>query len=611
MCLAAITSVERASWDILYFHLPYKKFTICIGTLCLVPSTFSQQCQWYFQHSLVPEFISFHLQSHVALPSCPPDMMSFCIDDPRWHPYYHATCVGQAKNPGPFPTVRLAVTNPTAVFKRVSELLGFHTHLISLSETSATLPVQQTVTADLDKHHYRSFWSPPVHSNKETSKPSFRGAALGTMIATCLPSRVLRADIPQPLIDSQRFSAAMVTMGSVEVLVISLYGFAKKVEAGKKLNDILLGYVCQLLQNIHVPFLVAGDFNEPIIHLPIWQFFANLGAVEAHSFHNHVFGYPLEPTCAGATYNDSVIFHPMLAKHIRSMKVSHEHAINIHSPLFVDFDFSEKIFNTVKVDIPQSWAPFAPPKDDIAEAYNFLCNKSPLNTGPFQTPEEANEALCLWSKRIEAAVDFAVQKQHATDPIKHPVSCLKTQHRGRGSKLVFKNVPAPQGVKPDRPNGFTPDCEVFSITSKLKVKQVRRLMSLQRLLKSIDSASNHPTLQWQRTQQVQTEWTSIRKARGYGHSWENWILGFEAVNCIPHHCPPPEFLDLCIQITQVDCKAECRLEYSRRVQAQNISFKLMNLKTFCAFLIRLPKPNLQNLLLKFRRKSKLMQNCFE
>lgn len=404
-----------------------------------------------------------HSSSHLGSLSFsgPQGTKPCCIVHPGWFPFYHATPVGQAKNPGPFSQIRMVVTNPTAVYKRISELLGFQAHLIALSETAATLPVQQAVSSDLRKHHYKTFWSPPVHSLRETSMPSFRGAALGTLITTCLPSRILRANIPKPLLDSQRFCAAVVTLGTVEVLVISLYGFAKKTENGKKLNDILLGYVCQLIQDIHIPYLVCGDFNEPVCDLPVYQFFANSGGVEAHAYHRHAFGFSLEPTCAGSTYNDTIIFHPLLARHVRAMKVDHDFAINVHSPLFVDFDFTEPVCPTVKIRSPQSWAPFSPPQDLIEEAYQQANCDDSLHCGPFDSADDANHALCMWSKRVECAVHKALHKNHLSNPDVNLTDGLHDRYRGRGAPIKPVHVQQPSGVKPDRHNGYTPECEVF------------------------------------------------------------------------------------------------------------------------------------------------------
>ena len=54
--------------------------------------------------------------------------------------YLHATCVGQAKNPGPSErNIRFAVTNPTAVYGKLPELRSFDADVIFASETSAIL----------------------------------------------------------------------------------------------------------------------------------------------------------------------------------------------------------------------------------------------------------------------------------------------------------------------------------------------------------------------------------------------------------------------------------------------------------------------------------------
>ena len=94
-------------------------------------------------------------------------------------------------------------------------------------------------------------------------------------------------------------------------------------------------------------------------------------------------------------------------------------------------------------------------------------------------------AFSQWSHRVENAVDEAIQKQHALDPIAHPAKSLPKSCKGRCSQKKFKTCDRRRTVKSDRHGGFTPVSEVFLLETKLKVRQIRRIKSLIRRLKAL------------------------------------------------------------------------------------------------------------------------------
>ena len=59
-------------------------------------------------------------------------------------------------------TLRLAITNPTALNKKVSRLLQLKADILTTSETSATSVIQKEITNDFNSCGYRSFWSPYI-----------------------------------------------------------------------------------------------------------------------------------------------------------------------------------------------------------------------------------------------------------------------------------------------------------------------------------------------------------------------------------------------------------------------------------------------------------------
>ena len=142
------------------------------------------------------------------------------------------------------------------------------------------------------------------------SRPSYRWEALGTAIFSKLPARVTRIDIPVILQDSQRFSSCIVRFGTFEVLIVCIYGFANRYLEGKRPNDLLLACIASVVEEVGLPFIICGDFNEPPHKLGSFQFFQQMGAVEAFQWHYMRHGFQLPPTCAGSTRNDTAIIHP-------------------------------------------------------------------------------------------------------------------------------------------------------------------------------------------------------------------------------------------------------------------------------------------------------------
>ena len=138
------------------------------------------------------------------------------------------------------------------------------------------------------------------------------------------------------MINSIRFCCSIVRLGDLEVFVVALYGFQKKVAQGVRLNDILLTYTLQLIHEVGLPYIIGGDFNEPVEKLPIFQAFKAEGAVEMFAWYQAHMNCPLPPTCNGVTRNDSMIMHPLIAQRVVNMTVDKKHQIDVHVPLFVD-----------------------------------------------------------------------------------------------------------------------------------------------------------------------------------------------------------------------------------------------------------------------------------
>ena len=118
---------------------------------------------------------------------------------------------------------------------------------------------------------YDAFWSMPVCSKFSTTDDRFslRGESLGTAVLTNLPHRKMRGNFPDELYSTCRVACGVIRIAGIDVLTVSIYGYAKKCLEGRKLNDLLLARIYDLVTTAKMPFIIGGDMNEPPHQAPI------------------------------------------------------------------------------------------------------------------------------------------------------------------------------------------------------------------------------------------------------------------------------------------------------------------------------------------------------
>ena len=294
--------------------------------------------------------------------------------------------------------------------------------LLFFSETSATSVVQNEMTESLLKKGFKSFWSKPVPNKKITldSRPSYKGEAIGTSIFTKIPSRIARVDIPPFLWDSCRLCCSIIRLHGFDVLLVSIYGFATRYQHGVRMNDVFLAAVFDLVQQVDLPFIIAGDFNDPPHTLPAFSLFAEIGAVEAFSYYKSSRDVDLPATCLGSTRNDTCIFHPWFVPFMSQMHVDHDPRFDTHVPLAVFLDFRRDISPSYKWSFPRSWAALAPPKDMIDLYYSDKPFSHFYNLEDIVDETCTEDALVAWSHAVELAVDRSISTSHRLNPVVHP-----------------------------------------------------------------------------------------------------------------------------------------------------------------------------------------------
>ena len=538
----------------------------------------------------VPDFASVSFCRHVPggwnnipmpiMPSC--HMIAPCPSPWHWPPHrplqtfswLHATRVGEASNPGPEPgaSFRVAVTNPTAVHNKVPELLSLNSDLIFAAETSAVAKVQHKVATDLRQHGYKAFWSHPVPPllADTSADTSLRGMASGVAVFTRVPARPSLCGLTPELIATSRLLECFCRIGVLEVRVLCVYGTPSCHPQSSDLNNFLLQSSLDRVRLSQIPTIVAGDWNCEVCNLPAWQGFQALGYAEAFSVAYSRQGTTLAPTCKNSTRNDTALLSPVLVELFQDAHVLVDsHLFDSHSPLLLDFRVPSALPTTRRWALPKPWDDFQFEQQAFAAAYDGQVENISALVAEVSTRNDLDQAFQSWARAVENSVDCAI-RQHS--PSSSPPGCggLPRSHRGRCKPLRIVTRPCPQLPRPGRAGEFCLQDESTSIKVKWKLKQCRRLRAFKGGLRK-HLALSQPDEQL--LQQLLDEWAAIRRAKGYGRSFEQWVLSWHFVSWFPIDFPTMDWTDSILQLVEYDCQAHAGQDAYRKRQFARFSVR--------------------------------------
>ena len=117
-------------------------------------------------------------------------------------------------------------------------------------------------------------------------------------------------------------------------------------------------------------------------------------------------------------------------------------------------------------------------------------------------------------------MDQAIRLQHTINPEMQPYDALPKTHKGKMQNIIPKEQRFRAFTPTARVGDFEPACEVRSIKNTQIIRQVRRIQSLRRRIQKLATYEEI----WQSTWDgLQSEWSAILKAKGFGTSFPNWI----------------------------------------------------------------------------------------
>ena len=492
--------------------------------------------------------------------------------------------VGEAGHPGPVDdqflsnnqndSIRVAIINPTAIYNKIDDILEIDAHCYCLAETSATETIQKTVTPIARQKGFRPFWSAPVKSRQvfEFDRPAYRGESIGTCCLTELPSRQCPLEFTDDLIASCRVCSCIVRFGALDVLVITVYGLTGSIPEAKKANDYLLASIFEYMTITKLPTLIGGDFNIRPEELASWNLFQQLGYKDAFKLNFEKFGFELPPTCNQKTCNDTLLIPPILQGLVSDIQILQNCIFDSHSPMVVSFDLPVHKPSVYRWDMPRSWKELHIPESLVHSNYVKCVQQSDLINKIHDDNQGFEQNILDWSHLCENAIERALKEHHEIDPFNQTLKHLPKAYKGRCIKRDRIEVKHQNPVRYAADGGFNPNSVSYSVKSKQKVKQVRRLQSLHQSMDNYFKEYNVPPC-YDRYLQWKSEWQCICNAKGYGASWPKWLLSFEDVEWVPTNVPQVSFVHFVLQITKHDAEHMCAQEQLQRQHSFHLKLK--------------------------------------
>ena len=476
------------------------------------------------------------------------------------------------------PSIRIAVVKPTSVHNKAALFAAMKVHVLFLSETSAVRKVQLQTQHALGARGFQSVWGDPVaaHVSPRTGQDTLRGHASGVAIASSLPLHLPCVPLAPAALSSTRLVEGSLRLGHMQLRLICVYGFPSSYVDHRSRNQHLLELAIDRISLSRVPTLLGGDFNAAVQELPVWQQLLQLGYAELFQFYNARFGHQLPATCRGATRYDTLLLPPALQAMLVSARVDTESKqFDTHDPLIVSFSSSAApCLYTWKM--PQAWTVFSPDMDYANDYYNRVYSHLGTTIKSCATAAELDSSFLQWAEAIEDSVYAAIRWQHKHDPLQQPFTCLPTKARGRCRQRVRTPCLQPHAARNGRKGDYCPLLEAASVSSRRKVRQVRRLQTLHRGVLALTSREGTPALALRR--QLLGEWQAARRSRAFGAPFEHWILGFEPFHHVWLDLPSALWLQDVVSVAKQACDAQIQAESKLRRDGSGMKQGFRNLR---------------------------------
>ena len=465
------------------------------------------------------------------------------------HVTYHPTdgCrIGEAKNPGPENgsfVMKFCLLNPTAIYNKVDIITNIDSQIYQIAENSATNAIQLATQPEFRKLGYQTHWSPAVaaHAGVSLEETSYRGQATGVSMHSLFPIRSSRVKVPDD-IDHTRILSTIAQIGHWKIHFVTIYGYPSCHQKSKERTNALVEAAAKMIDQVNLPSIVAGDFNHPFEQLAAGQTLVRCGFANLQQIYRELYQTDMPPTCRETTSPDQVIISSELHQYVSAVLVDKQKMFSDHDPILYQLHLPINPPMKTIWKMPQSWLPFQPDSTIFDREFVRLADKYQLPLTPesaFEIPS-LPDALELWARVTESAVDATIRQQHLLLPEKYPQKHLPKKCRGRGQPRYIKSKPFGDSLRSACQGQYDPPGEATNIRLKLVVRQTRRVQSLYYRMSKISQDTT--IVHAHHYEQLLQEWAAITNAKGFGKSFPHWCTAIPEINVYPYVLPSIDYL---------------------------------------------------------------------
>eukprot|EP00438_Fugacium_kawagutii_P021028 Skav205786 [mRNA] locus=scaffold340:103108:108078:+ [translate_table: standard] len=392
----------------------------------------------------------------------------------------------------------------------------------------------------MQRKYIKSVWSAPVANqcNTLTNAECERGKPGGVAVLSTCPLRPCLNPVPLELKLGARFVHAIATIGQMQFQLVTVYGFPQNRAGAKDATNRLLADILPQVQQIPLPFLVAGDFNIEVDQLQCWTQWEQLGCKELKQLHQEKYACEMRPTCMESTWPDNCIVSPTMQPFVTQIEVMKCDDFPTHAPVVLTLQIPTPQPCKPRLQFPKSFLDFGLTKEDLQKAVEEF--------GMLPSPP-----LEEWGDQIETLVARALQLQ--PDDTGKGTRSMTRAYKGRCKPLQPVLKPIFCSTKLARQGDYNPPHEITTFSAKAKLKQFRRIQSLRRQLVAHSKDGEN---KWYRSQPALTkEWHCILTSHSFGMPFAQWLWEHPDIGPCPWPLPTDQWLHHVEQLVKFELDA--------------------------------------------------------
>ena len=465
---------------------------------------------------------------------------------------------GEALHPGPADGfLRCGTFNPAQLYNSEDIVNEFPDGIWTAAETSHTSSARSICHHRLRKAGWKVLWGPDVQPHHGAAG-NLRGKASGVAIVSSLPVAPYGLEIPAEIMATCRFTDGLVQINPQVCMYISvMYGPQQNGthQTGDGMFNSLFFLACARARTFQGPALITGDFNKNLEHNAAWNELQTYGWRDAAVLWEDMTGNVAPNTCRDTKRHSFMLINPPLIEAIRGNGVCAEYSFDSHPVLFSDFDLPCIVGSRSVWSLPRTTDEFLFDTDLLLEGALELLPKHEARFNTALECGDAHKAVAIFAETFDAVFDYGCVSVDGSKQ-KLPNAC-----KGRCRKPFKKLVPASgHRVRPARDGEYNPAVCQTTVQIRQRVRQVRRLQSLERQLHAVDRNFNIAAVC-----QCEQLWRSICSAPGFSPGFPAWCLQTCGV-FVPQDLPHKSFIHEIAE--QLRCHCDELIRVNKRNQYQ-------------------------------------------